>query len=529
MRDSIVKRMISASLTIILLGLLTGCAGLYPERLEVNKEHSNDENYITCMVWDRGDMPEGSTCDDNKLAEWIREEVKEACDVEVHFVSVPRSTSDDDILEMVNKGTAPDIVFTYAADVYGYMTRQGKASDLTDAYAEYGGSIKENIGDIQYMGVYNDRQGAIMKRRGFRMPRHVAYIRKDWCDALGMAIPTNKEELLEYLYAIKEQNPGNVKELVPWAMGGDTYSEKFYQSFVSSYIGNMSERDAYVYSEKYMVLADGAIEGLKKLNELYNDGIISIDFAIDSDNTEYNKTVREGRTGFVVEDATTPFGYISDIKAVDSNAEFDPLLCFDLPEGGYRNVTEQLYGMFIMVPVASKSKVNSVMKYLNWLADPQNAEMVYFTPEFTINEDGIPNDQSAEKYVYEGYPGTPADYCIVNEHFDYTDDTEAQINIWCSKYQWEDKEWFENLSDICNTDQYVFPASGEIPKAETTSHLDLEKKIVEYVYNVICCPKSEFDSVQAQEYNELLEAGIGAVLEERATYYDSGEFSKAQK
>ena len=36
----------------------------------------------------------------------------------------------------------------------------------------------------------------------------MAYIRKDWLDELGMEMPTTKEELGEYLYAVKEKNLG---------------------------------------------------------------------------------------------------------------------------------------------------------------------------------------------------------------------------------------------------------------------------------------------------------------------------------
>ena len=37
------------------------------------------------------------------------------------------------------------------------------------------------------------------------MYKRQAYIRKDWLDELGMEMPTTKEELGEYLYAVKEQ------------------------------------------------------------------------------------------------------------------------------------------------------------------------------------------------------------------------------------------------------------------------------------------------------------------------------------
>ena len=53
-----------------------------------------------------------------------------------------------------------------------------------------------------------DQKYAVMKQRGTEEPRHMAYIRKDWLDELGMEMPTTKEELGEYLYAVKGKESG---------------------------------------------------------------------------------------------------------------------------------------------------------------------------------------------------------------------------------------------------------------------------------------------------------------------------------
>ncbi len=525
MKNLIFKRIIGIGLVLGMLVSAAGCAFTGQGRGMPEADNSSDENYITCMVWDRGDLPEGSEFDDNKLANWIREQVKEDCGVEVHYVGVNRSNSDDELSLMIADGTAPDIIFTYTTSLFGYLSRQGKIADLTDAYTQYGININQNIGSVQYMGQANDRQVAIMKRRGFQIPRHTSYIRKDWCDALNMEVPKTKEELIDYLYAVKEKNPGNVEGLVPWAFGGDVYSEKFYQNFVASYVGELSERDAFIYSEKYLVLKEEAKEGLRTLNKLYNDEIISMDFAADTDNKGFEKTIKEGRSAFFVDDSTLPFSYFSEINSNGGQADYEPLLCFDLPEGGYRNVTEPLYGMYIMVPSVSKSKVDAAMKYLNWLSDPENAIKVCYTPEYGTTSKGAPIELVPEKYNELGYPGTPIDYCIVNEHFDFVEDKDAQVSTWAENCSWEKVEWFEKFYDICTTDQYVFPTTSDILNAESGAQSDQEKMIVEFAYNLICCPANRFDSLYDDEYKKLMKNGIGVVLDERADYYDSGKMN----
>ena len=516
-------RALSVLLTASFLTTCIGCSAFEDQNAGVNSSSLDDPNSITCMVWDRGSLPEGYTADDNTLANWIRGKVKEECGIDVHFVSVSRSTSDETIKKMVDEGIAPDIIFSYSSSVFGYMTKQGKVADLTESLEKYGDNIKEYTGSIQYMGSYNDLQVAVMKRRGFKGPRHAAYIRKDWCDDLGLSVPKNKDELIEFLYAVKEKNPGNVNGVIPWGMGGDVHSERFYQGFVNSYVENLSERDAYIYSERYMVVADGAVEGLRELNRLYNDGIISLDFTADSDNSKYVEDVESGKVGFIVDEATSPFTYVSMLKEKDPTIELDPLICFDLEDGSYRNVAEPDYGMYVMVPATSKGKTDAAIKYLNWLADPNNAEMVNFTPDHDETESGAAMTMSKEQLFALGYPGNPTDYCIVNEHFDFVDKKEALVSLWTENCPWEEPSWFEGFYDVCVTDQFDFPTSSTVLESEVKYSVDLDVALVEYAYNLICCPRDGFDKLQKTEYKRLIDMGLQEVLDERAEAYDSGK------
>ena len=73
--------------------------------------------------------------------------------------------------------------------------------------------------------------------------------------------------------------------------------------------------------------------------------------------------------------------------------------------------------MWIMVPAASEDKVDACMTYLNWLADPTNAENVAYTPEHEVSENGVPVAFTADELSTMGYKGTLDDYNIVNKHF----------------------------------------------------------------------------------------------------------------
>ncbi len=476
---------------------------------------------ISVMVWDRGNAAPNTTNEENTLTKWIQDQVLKACNIKVNYVAVPRSGSDDKLNIMMAGGTAPDIVFTYDQNIYGNYASKNGLADLTSAYADYGAAINSTIGNIQYMGQMDGKQYAIMKRRGVQVPRHISYIRKDWLDKLGIGIPVTKEELFTSLRAFKEKNPGNVKNVIPWAMGGTTDTEKFYLNFIGSYVPELSERDAYIYSEAFKIFADGAVDGLKQMNRLYNEGLITKDFATDTTNDIYIQDVSAGNVGFLLDDSTNIFAYIPVLQSNVPGAEFIPLNCFDTPQGDYVNPTEPLYGMYIMVPSTSAGKVDACMKYLNWLADPKNAENVAYTPDHKVSDEGVPIALTEDELYAKGYPGTCADLNIVNDHFAFTDSKEAVVSQWASSGTWETRDWFGSLYDVMYTGQYLYPTFPAILESENTYLANVTDLTIEYVYKLISCNPGEFDSLQKSEYDKIVKAGLNKILEERAAYYDA--------
>jgi putative aldouronate transport system substrate-binding protein len=477
---------------------------------------------ISVMVWDRGNAAPNTTSEENTLTKWIQEQVLEACNVKVNYVSVPRSGSDDKLNIMMAGGTAPDIVFSYSQNLYGSYASNNGLADLTDAYANNGAKIQSTIGDIQSMGQMDGKQYAIMRRRGLQVPRHVSYIRKDWLDTLGMSTPTTKEELFACLRAFKEKNPGNVENVIPWAMGGTTDTEKFYLNFIGSYVPELSEKDAYIYSENFKIFAPGAVDGLKQMNQLYNEGLIGKDFATDTTTDLFKQEVSAGNVGFVLDDTFRTIDYLQALQTNVPGAEFVPINTFDTPEGGYCNPTEPLFGMFIMVPSTSADKVDACVKYLNWFADPVNAQNVAFTPDHTLTDAGVPINLTEDELFAKGYPGTCADLNIVTEHFAFVDNKDAVVSNWLSGAVWEVPEgWYNNLFEVINTDQFLYPTYPAVLESEATYLANVKVMAIEYIYKLISCDSSEFDSLQKAEYDKLVKAGLDKIFEERAAYYDA--------
>lgn len=522
-KSGVLKKGIAAFMTVCMV-MAAGCGANGNIGKSSSKDADNGEEVtIRVMVWDRGNAAPGTTTENNTLTDWIKKQMKDQYNINVEYVSVPRSSSDDKLNIMMSGGTAPDIVFTYDQSIFYNYASNGGLADLTEAYNEYGGTIRENLGNIQEMGVLDGVQYGIMKERGVESPRHTAYIRKDWLQELGMDIPTTKKELGEYLTAVKEKNPGAVSDVIPWGMSGRNDTEKGYLNFVGSYVDLESERDAYIYNESYMAVAPGAVDGIRQLNEWYNQGLLSKDFATDTTEDIYKAQVSAGNVGFVLDDTSAPWELTSVLNSNLGHETFIPIQCFELEDGSYRTPFEPRFGMFIMVPKSSEDKVDACMKYLNWQADPQIAENIEYSPDHQQDENGVPKALTESELQEKGYPGTCADLCIVTQAFDWTKEKDAVVSNWYKSQssEWADEEWFENYYDVREKGKYVFPTYSYVSSAESDYGSNVKSMMIEYVYKLISCPTEEFEALQQTEYNNLVAAGLDKILDARAEYYDS--------
>lgn len=487
---------------------------------EASKD-KGEEVTIKVMVWDRGDAAPGTTSENNTQTDWIKQQVKEELNLNVEFVSVPRSSSDDKLNIMMSGGSAPDIVFTYNQSIFNNFAQNGGLADLTESYQTIGTDIQKYLGEAQSMGEVDGKQFAIMKQRGVEAPRHTSYIRKDWLDALGMEIPKTKDELVAYLEAVKEKNPGNVDNVIPWAMSGRNDTEKNYLNFIGSYVNLESDKEAYMYNEGYMTVAPGAVDGIRKLNELYNKGLLSKDFATDTTEDIYKAQVTAGNVGFFLDDTERPFDYISVLTQKQGTTTFVPVQCFELNDNTYRTPFEPRYGMFIMIPKTSEKKVEACMKYLNWQADPEVAENIVYTAEHQRDENGVPIKLTETDLSTKGYPNTCDDLNIVNLAMEWTTDKDAIVGKWHKEQPWESLEWFDNFYDVRSEGKFRFPTYSNISQPEADYGQNVTNMMIEYVYKLVSCDPASFDTMQQTEYNNLVNAGLQKILDARAEFYDS--------
>lgn len=475
---------------------------------------------LKVMIWDRGDAAPGTTIEDNALTDWIKEQILADINVNVTFQAVSRATTDDNIQMMMAGGTAPDIILTYDRSIFGSFAVDGGLTDLSDAISKYGDVINTELASILDVGKIDGVQYAIPAKRSWQKIRHVGMIRKDWLDALNLEVPKTKEELIEALYAFKEQDPGKLGDkLVPWAMSGDSSSEKMYLNFVSSYAVPSTEEDSYVYSEWTKALDEGAAEGFRVLNNLYNDGIISKDFAVDTDGSIYQQAISNGQVGFFLEDSLRPMPWIVTAQELNKDVEYVAVNAFENSDGAYVSPANPLYGAYIMVPKSSEAKVEAAVKYINWMANPENAIKVYYTPDYQSDENGIPINPTEDEKYSKGYPLTPADFCIATQYWEYYNDPTAIVKNLKSQYPTFSEEYLTDVYTQITTGMVDAPVIQQILEEESIYSSNVQSSAIIYAYNLISAAPGTFDDVQKTKYAELVQAGLDKILEARANYY----------
>ena len=480
---------------------------------------------LRVMVWDRGNSYPGTTVADNSTVRFIQEAVKSDTGLDITFAAVPRSGSDGKLNLMMAGDTAPDIVFAYSRTMLAVYAQMGGITPLGPAIDEYGQNITANFSDLLPTGYIDGEQYAVVARRSAPVASHMSFIRKDWLDILGEPVPGTKEELFRVLRLFKEKDPGGVGgALTPWAMGGTHDSEKGFISFVASY-GDTNEETLCVYPDFYKALKPGSEDGYRALNGLYNEGLISKDFAVDTDMQNYKRDIVNGNAGFFVEDAYRPFGegWFVALKENIPSAEFIAVNVFEGPDGIYRNQADPENGLYVMVPKTSAGKAAAAVKYLNWLADPDNAIRVLYTPEYEPDENGAPIKIDEDALIAGKYSSSAGDLAILGAKFDFMQGkrniVRADMNNNPPGAVFFDEKYFSDFYDAVHNGLYV----DIIPDVTTPMRRKYEAAIssalLSLAYKSIGAAPGEFDRVYGAEYKKLEQAGWSSVKAENLEYF----------
>ena len=469
---------------------------------------------ITVMVYDRGhEYPSGMSVVDNNFTKWVNEQMNPQ-GVQVTFVPVPRSGADDAVNLMLTGGTAPDLIRTYDRQRVATYASQGGLAELSSIVDSLHPDYLEKAEPYLDMCKFDGGLYALPNVYSYSGKSHETFIRQDLVEALGMKTPTSKEELIDFLYAVKEKYP----DIIPYGMGGKTTDGKVF-NFLLAYVSRANERDNYIYEPTFtMVLKPGHKDGLKQLNQFVLDGIIDPNFVLDIDDAKYEENVANGKYAFILNGSDAciadAYGTVSDPNY--HMIELDVLKNLD---GSYEVPSQGAFNFYVYVPATAEDRLEAVGKYIAFLSDPAVAQDVdagllglgyelvdgkrVGFDRATRIANGTSSNPGDNGFMWGNYPTSLetliADYQASNP------EVPADVAAQKKTVQYSNYYHSSLIGGALKSDEYV---------------PNLQTKICEFIFKVMSAPAGKFEEVYAAEYQILLDNHLQEVLDERAAWYD---------
>jgi putative aldouronate transport system substrate-binding protein len=379
-------------LAMALTFVTTGCRG-EPSELRV-------------QIFDRGTDGGRTLAHDNAWMNWIKEKVKQDLNIEVTFVPVGRWTEVDDIVNLMASMDAPDLCYTYNGGMINTFRDQGGVMNLAPYMERYLPDLRRLLGDDPaFPGndfIYRNadpQTGHIYSIPSYRVAiaQRNVFVRKDWLDALGMAVPTNTEEFHQMLVAFRDRDPGNVgrNRVIPFGVNSDA-RWGLANLIHPSIDPNLSVRDRWIYNVADRNIAmPGYKEGVRLMNRWFNEGLIFRDFPLMTTADDFTNQIKSGVVGAFSQNWDWPYrtdlNVLGDLRRNVPNAEIIPIDAITSADGITHKDMFDKVGLQIFIPSFSRNHV-AALRYLNWLAKPENYQFLQIGHEGInhVIENGVP-------------------------------------------------------------------------------------------------------------------------------------------
>lgn len=487
---------------------------------------------IQIPVYDRGF--ENWNVADNYYTQWVQQEFGEKYNVDVEYVAISRSNEVTDYMQMIAAGTAPDIIMHYdmpqAVSYYDEGAMQDIDYDELAFYAPtYWAKMQETI---ETYGTIDDHQAFIFAERDPYYYNWVTLIRKDWCDQVGMEVPTTWEELQEVLAAWQEAGLGTYNhELI---IGSFTYFYPWIEE------GTTDEELALYLDLNVAPFTWSATENyLRAFNEMYNAGTLDPNFYLTTDDAMEKGKFVSGECGtysFYMSNGTDVF---TSLLANDPDAEVAILNSTpSIVAKGYTPYYYEYpsYGMIMGINSQSTDEERAaVYMFLEWLSQPENLTYMQYGVEgetYTVGEDGI-------NTLVADYTGEAAlsqnqnkDYwCLVVESITYGDE---EMDLTANKSLLAPagyEDLIQQSYDMCKANEdagLISPIFTSVVESSADYTADLKALWQEAYVACITAAPEDFDATYEEYCQEYLDAGYQDILDEKQELIDAGSVIYAE-
>jgi len=343
-----------------------------------------DTRKISVELFDRG-LDDGRTKPETSYwSKWIQFHVLKDLNIEVEFDLIPRWTEDEVMAQRLAAGNAPDIMYTYTYSTiltYAEMNGIWDMQPFVDDFVKATPNLWDLLGaELIYFNKH-PKDGTIWAIEGLRAfdTRINTFVRGDWLETLNLSEPTTIEEFEAMLYAFKDNAElllgPEAHRMVPFTLNEDVgwRTEHLLSAFVPH---NITDKEMYIYGYcDRRFTFPGIKEGVRKLNDWYNNGLIWSEFnglLGQTGNSAEDNNSKAGYTGAMIHNWNYPYRTSENLQGmlkdtVGPHAGWIPVAAFKDDAGTYRKFMPPKNDLKIFFPATNKEPLASLL-YLDWIS-----------------------------------------------------------------------------------------------------------------------------------------------------------------
>ena len=476
---------------------------------------------ITVELFDRSNAPEGSTITDNRWTKYVNQEMNKV-GINVEFVPVPRSDEVTKMQAMMASGTSPDITVTYT---YAYAQQyydQGGIWDLSEFVDgdDQAKNLKKYLGnDVMDIGRNKDKSlYGIVARRATTAKSNL-FIRKDWLDELGLAIPTTPDELHDCISKMVKENPEGKSNVI-----GLTELQAWNLKMAFSQL--LSDPVEYEISGGDSATGDYYDKGMREyyryMNKMYNEGLMDQEY-YDKSEDDFKSDIVNGKQAFMEYNVNGSVDVLrgslmKTLQENDPKAEIVSIPALkNVNDGKQYSAGYAEGGLICMCPkTADAEKVEACMTYLDWLSTTDGGYVLYhgLEGEHYKLTDNIPVVIDSD-YNSKDKDWIRTDLFLVGNqgYFNTVDEFNECTSKEAPGYEQYVIDNYQNAltGTVINDSTYTAPSASDLQ-----TDVDLVRD--EYRVKVVTCSEADFDATYDEYMSQLEGVGIKTLIDERTAH-----------
>ena len=378
-------------LTLVLaLALVLSVCAFSASAEELTDGKFAETRHITVEIYNRNNDG-GTDPTNNVYTDYIKQGMLEQHNVEVEFISIGRWTEVDDMNTALAAGDAPDVCVTYSYPTIAKYADMGGIVNLNDI----GGKPLEEYKDVlpnlwnllaPTNNIFWDQDPTsgdlwAIEATLAENARINTFIRKDWLDKLGLALPTTEEEFHDCLVAFRDNAEtllgADAEKMVPYSTSYDVgwRNDLLFMAYVPD---DAKDEDLYIHGfDDRHLLYPNYKEGVRVLNKWYNEGLVWKDFAeYSSGDTHEDDMMKAGFVGAFQHNWDYPYrGGEDSIQAniqrsAGDDAAYIAVDCFVNDAGVHRKFLAPSIDRKVFFPATNDEPLASLL-YVDFISDPE--------------------------------------------------------------------------------------------------------------------------------------------------------------